>query len=153
MSKKLTRTEALRVSHEVACWVIYEIVMGGMVITQRMRERQIVGWYIHANEHDLGGWCWFASTATVRVLKARGHEATVAARPDDGAHGFVVTACGIKIDPTAMQFGRDAPTVQRMRKGELFRSVPSRSENWRSHITSPRSQYRAMRRILRRMGA
>lgn len=149
--KQLTRKEALQLAHEVACWIIYELETGGFRVSP-FRAKCLVSWYMN---RDLAGWCWFASVVLAVVLRSRGHDASVAAHKSRQTHGFVVTTCGLVIDPTAMQFGADGPMVRRWRANERFRfcHLFTNRRRWKTHLTSPKSQWAAVRRISRRMGA
>jgi hypothetical protein len=88
------------------------------------------------------------------VLRARGYSAGVAVGRR-GGHGFAITACGMAIDPTVMQFGESVPRVRRRTKSdnECWGTSLDTLYRWRGHPTNPGEQKRAIRRICRRMGA
>lgn len=155
MSAKLSRAEALRLAHEVAAWTAYEVEMGSF-------QRPPVKCYLTRTMWrvwpGLGGGCAIASYILACVLRARGVKCGVV-QEWKRAHFVVSTECGLLIDPTASQFGKDGPTVVRPRKRHMrvdgaadwYLLNPDDNDE-REHPSSPSHWLPVIARILRRMG-
>lgn len=150
--------EARRVAHEAVCWVLYEIETGGF--TKTGDYRAVTLWFATHNT-KLRGLCWLTSYIITRVLRARGVAAGIATFK--GSHGFVLTACGLVIDATIMQFGGVGPRVRRWTKTERAAVGVSLHcldkhtrecgwEAWNRSLSLPANQMDTIRRICARMG-
>jgi hypothetical protein len=155
--KRLTRKLAERIAHEVACWLEYERVTGG--IESRICPWTGESWSVGP---DLAGGCWLASFIVRRVLESMGIRSGVV-YDEMQMHAYVTTACGWTLDPTFGQFmdGKAfpiEPNVARTRD-ELERyneGIPARvllnAEGRVMAAGWPGNHKPVLERILRRMG-
>jgi hypothetical protein len=158
MSTKLSRAEALRLAHEVAAWLVYELESG--TFAREMPSTCMswvfgMRWYVG---HDLAGMCTVASYILVCVLQARGVNSGVL-QERKFPHHIVETECGLLIDCTASQFGHDGPRVIRPRKVRPYATgatnqflVKPGDHFLGSHPSWPSNWLPMIARILRRMG-
>jgi len=158
MSAKLSRAEALRLAHEVAAWLVYELESGTFA-----RELPptcmswVFGmrWYVG---HDLAGMCTVASYILVCALRSRGVNCGVL-QERKFPHHIVQTECGLLIDCTASQFGYHGPRVIKLRKVRQFAIgatnqflVKPDDGILSEHPSWPSNWLPMIARILRRMG-
>jgi len=152
--KRLSRTLARRLTHEVACWIEYERQQGAFGGTFWGESRQLKIWNVGS---FLEGACAIAATILVHVLKSRGYKATIRNTTD---HYFVRSAGGIRLDPTWGQFNGRPPRIDKSRvlRGEVeipfddMLYAPAGYEANHLNPCWPRHHLDAMNRILRRMG-
>jgi hypothetical protein len=156
--RKLDRADAVRIAHEVACWIEYERGQGSFQHVVRLEtglawiQTWTRTWYVG---RFLRGACCIAAYIVVRVLNERGYDATIRYVP---GHYFARTACGTRVDPTWSQFDHESgPRVDRRKptKHELtleLQSMVRLPKNWHPHGCWPGNHLKAIERILRRMG-
>lgn len=150
--RRLDRADAMRIVHEVACWIVYEREHGAFQHVVYDKKGVFLGvWQVGAL---LSGACCIAAYIVVRVLGQRGIDATVCYVP---GHFFARTACGMRLDPTWGQFEEETFRVDRR--------PPTKHEQWlslRDMVSCPKNMHppgcwpghhlEAIERILRRMG-